>query len=40
MISEVEKVKKLMKETMEKAIKLDVPLKVDVMEGDSWYDTK
>lgn len=39
-VSEVEKVKKLMKETMEKAIKLDVPLKVDVMEGDSWYDTK
>ena len=38
--SEKEIAKEIMKETMENAIKLDVPLKVEVMEGDSWYDTK
>lgn len=39
-IDELEKVKLMMKKIMEEAITLSVPLKVDVMEGDSWYDTK
>jgi DNA polymerase-1 len=39
-IDELEYVKDMMKEIMENAIDLRVPLKVDVMEGDSWYDTK
>jgi DNA polymerase-1 len=37
---ELEYVKSMLKEIMENAISLSVPLKVDVMEGDSWYDTK
>lgn len=37
---EVEEVKALMKDIMENAIKLDVPLTVDLEVGDSWYDTK
>lgn len=37
---EVQDVKQMMKETMENAIKLQVPLRVDILEGDSWYDTK
>jgi DNA polymerase-1 len=37
---EVEKVKKMMKETMENAVKLQVPLRVDILEGESWYETK
>lgn len=39
-VDELEYVKDMMKEIMENAIDLRVPLKVDVMEGDSWYDTK
>jgi DNA polymerase-1 len=39
-VDELEYVKDIMKEIMENAIDLRVPLKVDVMEGDSWYDTK
>lgn len=39
-VEEIDHVKKMMKEIMETAIYLNVPLKVDVMEGDSWYDTK
>lgn len=39
-VEELEYVKGMMKEIMENAIELNVPLKVDVMEGDSWYDTK
>ena len=37
---EVEEVKKLLKDLMESAVDLSVPLKVDMMTGESWYDTK
>ncbi len=37
---EAEKVRKLVKDIMENAVDLKVPLKVDMMIGDSWYDTK
>ncbi len=37
---EVDKVCVLLKEEMEKAAKLSVPLKVDMKVGRSWYDTK
>lgn len=37
---EVQTVKKMMKETMENAVKLQVPLRVDILEGESWYETK
>lgn len=36
---EKDQVVNLLKDTMENAIKLDVPLKVDIQTGDSWYDT-
>lgn len=39
-VDEVEDVKKLLKETMENAVKLGVPLKVDMEVGDNWYETK
>ena len=32
-------VKKIVKETMENTYKLDVPLKVEIDYGKSWYDT-
>lgn len=35
---EIETLKKLVPEVMEKAVKLDVPLKVDYSFGPSWYD--
>lgn len=38
--NEVEEVKEMLKDLMENAIKLDVPLIVDLEVGDSWYDTK
>lgn len=37
---ELDEVKKLLKELMEDAIELKVPLTVDMKEGDSWYETK
>lgn len=37
---EVEIVEKLIREEMEAAVELDVPLKVDVAKGSSWYETK
>lgn len=37
---ELEEVKALLKDTMETAVKLSVPLKVDMKTGDSWYETK
>lgn len=37
---EEEKVKKIVIDLMENAYKLNVPLKVEVSEGDSWYDAK
>lgn len=38
--SEVEEVTDLLKESMENAVKLRVPLSVDVKSGSSWYETK
>ena len=37
---EVEAVKRILKEEMENAVKLDVPLVVDMAVGKSWYETK
>lgn len=37
---ELEEVKSLLKSIMETAVKLSVPLKVDMATGDSWYETK
>lgn len=37
---EIQTIQKLVKDIMENAAKLKVPLKVDMMIGDSWYDTK
>lgn len=37
---ELEKMKKIIPEIMENAIKLDVPLKVDVNIGKTWYEAK
>ncbi len=37
---EVELVEKLLKTNMENAVELDVPLKVDMKLGNSWYETK
>lgn len=39
-IKEKEYIKSLMKEKMENVVKLKVPLKVEIAEGVSWYDTK
>ena len=37
---EVEEVMRIVKEKMESAVKLRVPLVVDINYGSSWYDTK
>ncbi|PRO64311.1 DNA polymerase I [Alkalicoccus urumqiensis] len=37
---EAEKLSRLVAETMEKTVSLDVPLKVDVSYGSTWYDAK
>ncbi|WP_416197670.1 DNA polymerase I [Sporanaerobacter sp.] len=37
---EKDEVREILKNTMENSIKLNVPLKVDIMMGDSWYETK
>ncbi len=39
-IDEKEKVKKILKESMENAVELSVPLEVDVSEATNWYDIK
>ena len=39
-IEEKEKVKAILKESMEQAVKLDVPLEVEVSDADNWYDVK
>ena len=36
-ISEKEEAKKILKEEMEKAAELKVPLQVDLEEGNDWY---
>lgn len=38
--NELEKMKKIVKEEMEGAVKLKVPLKVDINYGHNWYDAK
>ena len=38
--SELEEVSELLKDCMENAVQLKVPLTVDVKHGDSWYETK
>ena len=38
--SEVEEVSKIVKESMENAVKLKVLLKVELNTGDSWLDAK
>ena len=37
---EVETVKNLLKEEMEKAVTLSVPMEVDCHTGSDWYDAK
>ena len=39
-LEEKEEVAKLLKESMENAMKLNVPLEVDVSEADNWYSAK
>ena len=39
-IEEKEEVKKILKESMENAVKLDIPLKVEMSEASNWYDVK
>ena len=39
-IEEKEKVKQILKECMESAATLDVPLEVEVSEADNWYEVK
>ena len=39
-VSEIDIVKKIVKDEMENAVCLDVNLDVDLNIGDSWYDTK
>ena len=39
-LPEVEEVKKILKEEMENAVSLNVPLTVDMSVGNSWYDAK
>ncbi len=39
-LPEVEEVKKILKEEMENAVSLSVPLTVDMSVGNSWYDAK
>lgn len=39
-LSEVEQVRKLLKEEMEQAISLEVPMEVEVNQGNDWYEAK
>ena len=39
-IEDKEKAKQILKECMENAMKLSVPLEVELSEGNSWYDVK
>ena len=40
LLEEEEQVKELLKSEMENVIKLDVPLKAEISEGQSWYEAK
>ena len=35
-----EKAKEILKTNMENAVKLDIPLKVEISEAKTWYDAK
>ena len=37
---EIDAVKKIMKDSMENVVKLDIPLEVELNVGNSWYDAK
>ena len=39
-IDEAEEAARILKEEMENAVKLNVPLKVDVHSGKNWYEAK
>lgn len=39
-LDEVEEVKNLLRDTMESAIKLSIPLKADIEMGDNWYEVQ
>ena len=39
-IEDKEKAKQILKESMEGAMKLSVPLEVEISEGNSWYEVK
>ena len=39
-VEEKEQAKKILKDSMEQAMKLKVPLEVEVSEADNWYDVK
>ena len=39
-IEEKEEVKRILKEEMENATELRVPLKVDISEAENWYEAK
>ena len=39
-VEEKEQVKKVLKECMENAVQLDIPLKVETSEATNWYDVK
>lgn len=39
-VDELKEVKKILKDTMESAVDLKVPLKIEMKDGNSWYDTK
>ncbi len=39
-IEQKEKVKKILKDCMEQAVSLDIPLEVEVSEADNWYEVK
>ena len=39
-IEEKEEVKKILKEEMENAMRLRIPLKVEVSEAENWYEAK
>lgn len=37
---ELDEVKKILREEMEQAVSLDVPLEVDMHTGENWYEAK
>ena len=37
---ELDQVKKILKEEMEQAASLDVPLEIDMHTGENWYEAK